>query len=493
MIHIGMIIRSHVCFLAMIGYVFSLSSCGIFDVFKRKQELSKPTEVTVRARSEQLQIRWQPPDDKGQSDITDYELELNGSGVWTSIREYPPYNLDNLNNLETYMIKIRAVNEEGHGLASDAIFAEPSNEERTFRSTTQKCRSRGRGSESNPIIVCHYDDLKHLVRFANRDNTLTRLHIEVAAHIDGTQSREEGNDLCLPEDASDPEICKGWKPLPKLVESTIRGDGHTIFGLYARSSEKSANLGLFSEISKHSLIKNLHMNNPDFVAKGSSSNVGAFAGQVSVMTKFDQTSVKGGHLVGNVAGGMVGLLDSSYIRNSFVYSAIDGHSSEQKLTIKGALAGGIAGWLKAASVIHSAASKASVEKNTHPDAASDTLAIGGIAGLVDGGSKVRYTLSYSGGTAGSIRGSSDVSHHLRGPSSCVSSVTTTEKTPTDETSTDAGSTDDSSPNDNEKETDNATPGFICSHGRLEPRTCVHQCGDNSKLELKFANISIVTY
>ena len=82
-----------------------------------------PANLVVDAADDRtITVSYDTPTDDGGHAITDYEYELDGSGVWTSFGDTDNSNvISGLTPGTEYSIKVRAVNSEGGGLASDAV------------------------------------------------------------------------------------------------------------------------------------------------------------------------------------------------------------------------------------------------------------------------------------------------------------------------------------------------------------------------------------
>ena len=83
-----------------------------------------PTGLSATALDQGASISFTPGSDRGSA-ITDYEYQLDNSDWEPSGTTSSPVEIDGLTNGTTYSVKIRAVNDNGDGDASDAVEVTP--------------------------------------------------------------------------------------------------------------------------------------------------------------------------------------------------------------------------------------------------------------------------------------------------------------------------------------------------------------------------------
>ena len=378
-----------------------------------------PQSVELISLENKFQIRWGPPEDEGYSEIEGYQYDLNGDNKWRDAGDGSRHVINNLENYQIYMVRVRAVNNHGEGRESEGLFGYPS--PRRSSSADQKCISRGSGrSEYDPIVLCNYRDLKalHNLRL-DQDGYIDKIYISIGAHIDATPSYFDGSTNCKPfrpNTKLTSDLCTGWKPLPELRFSSVFGGGKTIFGLYSNNYKSRS--GLFSKISHSSSIKDLHLRNVYIIAKrDGKSYIGGIAGVVAENSSIYDSSVRGGSVSGrHVSGGIVGHLKKSKIVNSYAYGI---HSIDRidDFEVDGMYSGGVVGWASNNSLIHSCGSSSEVyaeffSGNRDPSA-------GGIVGFVDD-STAKYNFAeglvesegYGGMFAGGVSNNSVIEHNI---------------------------------------------------------------------------------
>jgi hypothetical protein len=74
---------------------------------------SPPRNLTAEPGPLSVIVDFDPPADDGGSDIVRYEMELDGSGVWTSIGTSAPYSIAGLAEGTSVTLRLRAVNADG--------------------------------------------------------------------------------------------------------------------------------------------------------------------------------------------------------------------------------------------------------------------------------------------------------------------------------------------------------------------------------------------
>ena len=402
--------------------IFALLACVFWGCDKHGPGLpdgtaqggpSAPQSVEIISDDRKLQFRWQPPENEGDSQIIRYEYDFDGRGIWKSMGTRSPYYEKNLINHKTYMVRIRAVNRDGAGVASMGKFATPS----PYRTSSKdrSCKGRGAGtSPQNPYIICNYEDLKALHDYYREKGSIFEVHIALGQHIDATPSHREGAPNCVPfsgKNAHEGATCRGWKPLPALRDGSLYGRGYTIFGLYSSRFQEEL-VGLFSEITHRTQIRNLHLREAHLYSyHRGESYVGAIAAQSYFHAVVEYSSVAGGRIDGPyVVGGLIGEVDQAQIFNSYVKD-----STFSKLEIIGEIVGGITGRMIHHSTVHSVASEGTVAGVSEEE--DKRIYAGGLVGVVDD-SELLFSRSLSSvnsngagaSIAGRVKDSGELSH-----------------------------------------------------------------------------------
>ena len=344
---------------------------------------SAPQSVELISLENKFQLRWELPKDTGDSEIVEYQYDLNADNEWKDAGDGSRFVIHNLKNNNLYMVRLRAVNSHGAGKISSGVFGYPS--PRRTSSSDQRCISKGSGrSEFDPIVLCSYNDLKGLHNLIDEeDDYIDRIFISLGSHIDATQSFFEGTTHCKPYQPGykiSDGTCEGFQPLPQIRFSSVFGGGYAIFGLYSRRF--NTRMGLFSSISHSSKIMDLHLRSVYMVSTRSRrSYVGALVGSVSENSQINGCSVKGGTVFSeHVAGGLIGSLESSKVLNSyadFIYAS----KRKKPLSVTAMYVGGLVGWVKKNSLIHSSAAISEVS-GIYTDGDNDPSA-GGLIGYMD--------------------------------------------------------------------------------------------------------------
>ncbi|BDF03547.1 leucine-rich repeat protein [[Clostridium] hylemonae] len=84
-----------------------------------------PTDLKAEAGDKQVKLTWTAPASDGGSEITRYEVSMNG-GTWKATGgTTTTYTVTGLTNGTEYTFQVRAVNEKGAGAASDEVKATP--------------------------------------------------------------------------------------------------------------------------------------------------------------------------------------------------------------------------------------------------------------------------------------------------------------------------------------------------------------------------------
>ena len=80
-----------------------------------------PTGLSATVSDQRVDLIWTAPASNGGATILRYEYELDFSGTWTSTGgKAPSYTVTGLNNGQTYMFRVRAVNTLGNGAVVNA-------------------------------------------------------------------------------------------------------------------------------------------------------------------------------------------------------------------------------------------------------------------------------------------------------------------------------------------------------------------------------------
>ena len=75
-----------------------------------------PESLSFTRGDQQVTLRWRAPPNDGGDPITHYEYEQDGSGTWISTGSTDTsHTVTGLNNGQTYMFRVRAVNTLGNG------------------------------------------------------------------------------------------------------------------------------------------------------------------------------------------------------------------------------------------------------------------------------------------------------------------------------------------------------------------------------------------
>lgn len=401
------ILRSLLVALVIAAFVIIMISCNeegdeLLPEGTEAGGPSTPEKIEIIADDGKLQFRWQPPKNTGLSEITRYEYDFDGRGQWKSMGKRPPFHVDDLVNDKTYMVRLRGVNSNASGVPSEGQFVVPASHRSTAKD--RPCKPGGDGdSARNPYIICSYDDLRALHGYYKSKGSILETHVALGQHIDATPSHRQGEEGCVHfngDNAENRDTCRGWDPLPSLRQSHFYGRGHIIFGLYS-SQFKGENIGLFSEITHRTVIRDLHLRETHIYSfSRRDSYVGAIAGESYFDAVIEYSSVAGGRIQGPyVVGGLIGRGDKdAQVINSYVTG-----SEFNDIEIAGEVVGGVAGLLERDSMLHSVSSEAYVEGNYGDE---DEIVAGGLVGELDD-SSLLYSSSLSevdgyGGAGGAV-------------------------------------------------------------------------------------------
>ena len=386
---------------------------------KLDEELSYPLEVTVTASvgvdsdNARFLVRWQPPAQTRGAEL-EYQYDLDGLGDWNRMGRTPPHSIMLTHRKKWHMVRVRAVDIHGKGEPSPGVFAMATDKKKTYGE--QKCSSSGSGSRARPYVICSYHQLKNIPKLAADANPgigiIRDLHFKLGAHIDATDSYEEGPEGCsrfYPTYEPTKITCTGWKPLPSFVKSHFDGNNRIIAGLYGHFTDQQHS-GFISQLLSHSSVKNVHLRNIYFFSpKKSPAYIGGIVGSVE-SSRMENTSVVGGRIhgldkVGGIAGQVGTSDDGSRLMNIYAGS-LEGETGEVRhLKVYGHTVGGLVGRVSG-STLHSVASKVHV---TGRDTASKNVFAGGAIGQM-GGSRLEFAVAkakvqssdYAGGLVGKL-------------------------------------------------------------------------------------------
>lgn len=104
-----------IMFTFVVALTFGLAGCGVETPAGSP---SAPQNFTVTAGDTQVILTWTPPSDKGDSDITKYEVSKDNGSTWTDAGLVLTYTFSELTNGTNYTFKVRAVNGQGGGAVS---------------------------------------------------------------------------------------------------------------------------------------------------------------------------------------------------------------------------------------------------------------------------------------------------------------------------------------------------------------------------------------
>ena len=101
-----------------------------------------PESLSFTPGDQQVTLRWRAPTNDGGVQITHYEYEQDGSGIWISTGgTATSHTVTGLNNGQTYMFRVRAVNTLGNGAVV------------TLEATPSPSTGRGGGGGGGPRIT----------------------------------------------------------------------------------------------------------------------------------------------------------------------------------------------------------------------------------------------------------------------------------------------------------------------------------------------------
>ena len=188
-----------------------------------------------------------------------------------------------------------------------------------IRTNVKRCISSGTGTQSNPKLICSYEELKGI-------NENPEDHYAIDIDIDAGSSWSEGDSGCTPYDGTNLPTgnpCSGWTPLP--LDGLVDGRGHTISNLYINGV--SGATGLFSFVK--GIIKNLHLKKVrihSLIDDENSMATGGLVGQLlSIEGEVDHCSVRGKiSSEAQVIGGLIGFSQGS-VTNSYTHVEMEAH------------------------------------------------------------------------------------------------------------------------------------------------------------------------
>lgn len=220
-----------------------------------------------------------------------------------------------------------------------------------------------KGTENDPYIIADAADLYGLAELSKKENFKGK-YIEITNDIPVNTGNAKDWETTAPLNA--------WTPISKKLafEGTLNGNGHTISGLYAKSTEQYT--GLFGKTAKSSTVQNLRLENSYFcdytnasavlgsiagygegnfdtvysnaIVQSSGANVGGLVGWIAGKGEheitncwYEGTITSAGQNIGGIAGFLEGC--SMNIKNALFTGTIISTSEESM----GAYAGGIFG------------------------------------------------------------------------------------------------------------------------------------------------------
>ena len=150
----------------------------------------------------------------------------------------------------------------------------------------------------------------------DEDGTSVCSGYELARHLDF------GNDTHY-QDLMNKDVWKqgdGWLPIQNLL-AVLEGNGNVISGLYIQRDRD--NLGLFEQISQRAVIRNIGLLSVQIDSARNSRNIGGLVGLINsgdIINSYVQ-----GVILGSMrAGGLAGRIDKGKIENSYVNGSISG-------------------------------------------------------------------------------------------------------------------------------------------------------------------------
>ena len=252
------------------------------------------------------------------------------------------------------------------------------------------CISLGeRGTQTDPIIICNYNNLKGI------NNNRGKYYI-LGKNIDAGASWSENltPTLCDAFDGSTVSManpCTGMQPIG-MFRGGLDGNDYKISNLYIYASQEG--VGLFQETTEYAEIKNLKLRNVRVIntlTEIDFPSTGGLVGSSGAKTVVDNCSVTGVIQGNNDTGGLIGS-SSGKINNSF-----------STATVLGKYAGGLVGYIDGGTIISSYARGVITGIGTEDR-------VGGLVGLLDGSSIINNSFTeaiingtyYLGGIAGSL-------------------------------------------------------------------------------------------
>jgi predicted small lipoprotein YifL len=115
--------------LLCIALASSLAACGLLgggdDDKADEGAPSAPQSFTVTAGDKQVSLTWAAPSDDGGSEVTGYEVSKDNGSNYAAASSNTSHTFTGLTNGTEYTFKVRAINANGKGAATDGKKATP--------------------------------------------------------------------------------------------------------------------------------------------------------------------------------------------------------------------------------------------------------------------------------------------------------------------------------------------------------------------------------